>query len=107
MKRETIAIHVGYDGDPTTKAVAVPIYQTVAFEFDSAEHGAALFNLEVEGNIYTRIGNPTNGVLEKRDAALVGVVDGLSARSGMLAIEYSLINIADARNNIVSTPQSY
>src|SRR2546426_2441762 len=59
MKRETIAIHVGYDGDPTTKAVAVPIYQTIAFEFDSAEHGAALFNLEVEGNIYTRIGNPT------------------------------------------------
>jgi O-acetylhomoserine (thiol)-lyase len=58
MKRETIAIHVGYDGDPTTKAVAVPIYQTIAFEFDSAEHGAALFNLEVEGNIYTRIGNP-------------------------------------------------
>ena len=63
MKRETIAIHVGYDGDPTTKAVAVPIYQTVAFEFDNAEHGAALFNLEVQGNIYTRIGNPTNTVL--------------------------------------------
>src|ERR1700723_3645956 len=107
MKRETIAIHAGYDGDPTTKAVAVPIYQTVAFEFDSAEHGAALFNLEVEGNIYTRIGNPTNAVLEKRVAALEGGVDGLSVSSGMAAIEYSLINIAEAGNNIVSLPQLY
>src|SRR6202041_3525203 len=107
MKRETIAIHAGYDGDPTTKAVAVPIYQTVAFEFDSAEHGAALFNLEVEGNIYTRIGNPTNAVLEKRVAALEGGVDGLSVSSGMAAIEYSLMNIAEAGNNIVSLPQLY
>src|SRR5712672_2744119 len=107
MKRETIAIHAGYDGDPTTKAVAVPIYQTVAFEFDSAEHGAALFNLEVQGNIYTRIGNPTNAVLEQRVAALEGGVDGLSVSSGMAAIEYSLINIAEAGNNIVSTPQLY
>ncbi|MGA9041483.1 MAG: O-acetylhomoserine aminocarboxypropyltransferase/cysteine synthase family protein [Terriglobales bacterium] len=107
MKRETIALHAGYDGDPTTKAVAVPIYQTVAFEFDSAEHGAALFNLEVEGNIYTRIGNPTNTVLEKRVAALEGGVDGLSVSSGMAAIEYSLINIAEAGNNIVSLPQLY
>jgi O-acetylhomoserine (thiol)-lyase len=107
MKRETLAIHAGYDGDPTTKAVAVPIYQTVAFEFDSAEHGAALFNLEVEGNIYTRIGNPTNTVLEKRVAALEGGVDGLSVSSGMAAIEYSLINIAEAGNNIVSLPQLY
>jgi len=107
MKRETIAIHVGYDGDPTTKAVAVPIYQTVAFEFDSAEHGAALFNLEVQGNIYTRIGNPTNTVLEKRVAALEGGVDGLSVSSGMAAIEYALINIAEAGNNIVATPQLY
>jgi O-acetylhomoserine (thiol)-lyase len=90
MKRETIAIHVGYDGDPATKAVAVPIYQTVAFEFDSAEHGAALFNLEVQGNIYTRIGNPTNTVLEKRVAALEAGVEGLSVSSGMAAIEYSL-----------------
>jgi len=72
----------------------VPIYQTVAFEFDSAEHGAALFNLDVEGNIYTRIGNPTNAVLEKRVAALEGGVDGLSVSSGMAAIEYALINIA-------------
>lgn len=107
MKRETIAIHAGWDGDPATKAVAVPIYQTVAFEFDSAEHGAALFNLEVPGNIYTRIGNPTNTVLEKRVAALEGGVDGLSVSSGMAAIEYALINIAEAGNNIVSTPQLY
>ncbi len=107
MKPETIAIHVGYDGDPDTKAVAVPIYQTVAFEFDSAEHGAALFNLEVPGNIYTRIGNPTNAVLEKRVAALEGGVEALSVSSGMAAIEYALINIAEAGNNIVSTPQLY
>jgi O-acetylhomoserine (thiol)-lyase len=107
MKPETIAIHVGYDGDPTTKAVAVPIYQTVAFEFDSAEHGAALFNLDVKGNIYTRIGNPTNTVLEKRVAALEGGVEALSVSSGMAAIEYSLINIAEAGTNIVSTPQLY
>src|SRR5262252_3461186 len=107
MKRETIPVHAGYDGDPTTKAVAVPIYQTIAFEFDSAEHGAALFNLEVQGNIYTRIGNPTNAVLEKRVAALEGGVEALSVSSGMAAIEYSLINIAEAGNNIVSLPQLY
>ena len=107
MKRETIAIHVGYDGDPTTKAVAVPIYQTVAFEFDDAAHGAALFNLEVQGNIYTRIGNPTNTVLEKRVAALEGGVEALSVSSGMAAIHYSLINIAEIGNNIVSLPQLY
>ena len=107
MKKETIAIHVGYDGDPNTKAVAVPIYQTVAFEFDSAEHGAALFNLEVPGNIYTRIGNPTNTVLEKRVAALEGGVEALSVSSGMAAIEYALINLLEAGNNVVSTPQLY
>jgi O-acetylhomoserine (thiol)-lyase len=107
MKRETIAIHGGYDGDPTTKAVAVPIYQTVAFEFDSAEHGAALFNLEVPGNIYTRIGNPTNTVLEKRVAELEGGVEALSVSSGMAAIEYALINIAELGNNIVSLSQLY
>jgi O-acetylhomoserine (thiol)-lyase len=107
MKRETIALHVGYDGDPTTKAVAVPIYQTVAFEFDDAAHGAALFNLEVQGNIYTRIGNPTNTVLEKRVAALEGGVEALSVSSGMAAIHYSLINIAEIGHNIVSTPQLY
>src|SRR5690349_6970042 len=107
MKPETIAIHVGYEGDPTTKAVAVPIYQTVAFEFDSAEHGAALFNLEVQGNIYTRIGNPTNTVLEKRVAALEGGVDALSVSSGMAAIHYAVANIVELGNNIVSTPQLY
>ena len=107
MKRETIAMHVGYDGDPTTKAVAVPIYQTVAFEFDDAAHGAALFNLEVQGNIYTRIGNPTNTVLEKRVAALEGGVEALSVSSGMAAIHYSLINIAEMGHNIVSLPQLY
>src|SRR5580704_3079120 len=107
MKRETIAIHAGYDGDPNTKAVAVPIYQTVAFAFERTEQGAALFNLDVQGNIYTRIGNPTNGVLEKRVAALEGGVEALSVSSGMAAIEYSLINIAELGNNIVSTPQLY
>jgi O-acetylhomoserine (thiol)-lyase len=107
MKRETIAIHEGFDGDPATNAVAVPIYQTIAFEFDSAEHGAALFNLEVPGSIYTRIGNPTNGVLEKRVAALEGGVAALSVSSGMAAIEYSVINIAEMGNNIVSLPQLY
>ena len=107
MKLETLAIHAGYDGDPTTKAVAVPIYQTVAFEFDSAEHGAALFNLDVQGNIYTRIGNPTNTILEKRVAALEGGVDALSVSSGMAAIHYALINIAEMGNNIVSIPQLY
>ncbi len=107
MKRETAAIHVGYDGDPTTHAVAVPIYQTIAFEFDSAEHGAALFNLEVPGNIYTRIGNPTNTVLEKRVAALEGGVEALSVSSGMAAIHYALANITEMGNNIVSLPQLY
>ncbi len=107
MKRETIAIHGGYQTDPTTKAVAVPIYQTIAFEFDSAEHGAALFNLEVQGNIYTRIGNPTNTVLEKRVAMLEGGVDGLSVSSGMAAIHYALVNIAEMGHNIVSIPQLY
>lgn len=107
MKRETIAIHGGYDGDPATKAVAVPIYQTIAFEFDSAEHGAALFNLEVQGNIYTRIGNPTNTVLEKRVAALEGGVDALSVSSGMAALHYAFVNLAEMGNNIVSLPQLY
>jgi len=85
----------------------VPIYQTVAFEFDDAAHGAALFNLEVQGNIYTRIGNPTNTVLEKRVAALEGGVEALSVSSGMAAIHYSLINIAEMGHNIVSLPQLY
>lgn len=107
MKLETIAIHAGYDGDPATKAVAVPIYQTIAFEFDSAEHGAALFNNEVQGNIYTRIGNPTNTVLEKRVAALEGGVDALSVSSGMAALHYAFANITEMGTNIVSLPQLY
>ncbi len=107
MRLETIAIHAGYAGDPTTKAVAVPIYQTVAFEFDSADHGAALFNLEVPGNIYTRIGNPTNTVLEKRLAEMEGGVDALTVSSGMSAIHYAVANVTEAGTNIVSLPQLY
>ncbi len=107
MRAETLAIHAGYETEPTTKAVAVPIYQTISFEFDSAEHGAALFNLEVPGNIYTRIGNPTNTVLEKRVAALEGGVDALSVSSGMAAIHYALMNITELGKNIVSLPQLY
>ena len=106
MRRETIALHVGYEGDPTTKAVAVPIYQTVAFEFDDAAHGAALFNNDVVGNIYSRIGNPTNAVLEKRVAALEGGVEALGVSSGMAAIEYSIMNITEAGNNVVATPSA-
>ena len=107
MRAETLAIHAGYETEPTTKAVAVPIYQTISFEFDSAEHGAALFNLEVQGNIYTRIGNPTNTVLEKRVAALEGGVDALSVSSGMAAVHYALMNITELGKNIVSLPQLY
>src|SRR6202000_2755347 len=86
MKSETIAIHGGYDCDPTTKAVAVPIYQTVAYAFDSADHGAALFNLEVPGYRYTRISNPTTDVLEQRVTALEGGVAALSVASGITAL---------------------
>ncbi|WMJ09567.1 O-acetylhomoserine aminocarboxypropyltransferase/cysteine synthase family protein [Nitrosomonas sp. sh817] len=107
MKDETIAIHSGYQTDPTTKAVAVPIYQTVAYEFDNAQHGADLFNLAVPGNIYTRIMNPTNDVLEQRVAALEGGVAALALSSGQAAIHYSIINIAEAGNNIVSVPMLY
>jgi O-acetylhomoserine (thiol)-lyase len=107
MHLETLAIHAGYDGDPTTHAVAVPIYQTIAFEFDSAAHGAALFNLDTPGNIYTRIGNPTNAVLEQRVAALEGGVEALSVSSGMAAIHYAVANIVEAGDNIISLPQLY
>src|SRR5467141_5310643 len=96
MKRETIAIHSGYDVEPTTNAVAVPIYQTVAYAFDSAEHGAALFNLEAEGYRYTRISNPTNEVLEKRVAALEGGVEALSVASGQAALHYAVLNLAES-----------
>jgi O-acetylhomoserine (thiol)-lyase len=106
-RNETVAIHGGYDADPTTKAVAVPIYQTVAYAFDSADHGAALFNLEVEGFRYTRISNPTNEVLERRVAALEGGVGALCVSSGQAAINYAIQNITEMGNNIVSVPQLY
>jgi O-acetylhomoserine (thiol)-lyase len=107
VKPETIALHAGYDVDPTTKAVAVPIYQTVAYAFDSADHGAALFNLEIEGYRYTRIGNPTTAVLERRLAALEGGVEALCVASGQAAVNYALLNVAELGSNIVSVPQLY
>src|SRR5881409_4008188 len=107
MRRETIAIHGGYDGDPTTKAVAVPIYQTVAYEFDSADHGAALFNLEVEGYRYSRISNPTSAVLERRVAALEGGVEALCVSTGQAALNYAALNVSELGTNIVSVPQLY
>src|SRR5881397_2910654 len=107
MKSETIAIHGGYDVDPTTKAVAVPIYQTVAYAFDSADHGAALFNLEVEGYRYTRIGNPTTAVLERRVAALEGGLEALCVSSGQAAVNYAALNVTELGSNIVSVPQLY
>ncbi len=107
MKDETLAIHAGYEPDPVTKSVAVPIYQTVAYAFDSAEHGAALFDLEVEGNIYTRLSNPTNAVLEKRVAALEGGVAALSVGSGAAAIHYALATLLEQGTNFVSVPQLY
>src|SRR5580704_11639126 len=107
MKSETIAIHCGYEPDPTTKAVAVPIYQTVAYAFDSAAHGAALFNLEAEGHRYGRISNPTTEVLEKRVAALEGGVDALCVATGQAALNYALLNITELGSNIISVPQLY
>jgi len=107
MRSETVAIHGGYDADPTTKAVAVPIYQTVAYAFDSAEHGAALFNLDVEGYRYSRISNPTNVVLEKRVAALEGGVEAVCVSSGQAALHYTALNVASPGSNIVSVPQLY
>jgi len=107
MRDETKLIHSGYETDPTTRAVATPIYQTVAYEFDDAQHGADLFNLAVPGNIYTRIMNPTNAVLEARVAELEGGVAGLALSSGSAATNYSIINICEAGTNIVTTPQLY
>jgi O-acetylhomoserine (thiol)-lyase len=107
MRIETLAVHAGYSPDPTTKAVAVPIYQTVAYAFDSAQHGADLFDLKVAGNIYTRIMNPTEDVLEKRLAALEGGVAALALASGMAAITYAIQTIAESGDNIVSTSQLY
>ena len=107
MKDATLALHHGFQNDPTTKAVAVPIYQTVAYEFDNAQHGADLFNLEVPGNIYTRIMNPTNDVLEQRLAALEGGIAALVVSAGSAAINYAIQTLARAGDNIVSTPQLY
>ncbi len=107
MKRDTIAIHGGYEVDPTTKAVAVPIYQTVSYAFDSADHAAALFNLEAEGYRYTRIGNPTTAVLERRVAALEGGLDALCVSSGQAAVNYAVLNVTQLGSNIVSVPQLY
>ena len=95
MKSETVAVHGGYETDPTTKAVAVPIYQTVAYEFDSADHGAALFNLEAEGYRYSRISNPTTAVLERRVAALEGGVEALCVSTGQAALNYAVLNLAE------------
>ena len=107
MRDETKLIHSGYETDPTTHSVATPIYQTVAYEFDNAQHGADLFNLAVPGNIYTRIMNPTTDVLEKRVADLEGGVGGLAVSAGSAAINYAILNIAEAGSNIVTTPQLY
>ncbi|HMH64163.1 MAG TPA: O-acetylhomoserine aminocarboxypropyltransferase/cysteine synthase family protein [Rhizomicrobium sp.] len=107
MRDETLALHAGFDADPATKAVAVPIYQTAAYQFDSADHGAALFNLEEEGYRYSRISNPTVAVLEERVAALEGGAGALATASGQAALYYALANVAQAGQNIVSTPQLY
>ncbi|AVP58042.1 O-acetylhomoserine aminocarboxypropyltransferase/cysteine synthase family protein [Pulveribacter suum] len=107
MRIETLAVHAGYSPDPTTKSVAVPIYQTVAYAFDSAQHGADLFDLKVPGNIYTRIMNPTTDVLEKRVAALEGGIGAVAVASGMAAVTYSIQAIAEAGDNIVSASTLY
>ncbi len=107
MKDETIAIHGGYETDPTTHSVAVPIYQTVAYEFDDAQHAADLFNLAVPGNIYTRIMNPTQAVLEQRVTEMEHGVGSLALSGGSAAVTYSVLNLAEAGDNIVSVPQLY
>ncbi len=107
MKDETLAIHAGFKSDSATNAVAVPVYQTVAYEFDDAQHGADLFNLEVEGNIYSRIMNPTVGVLEQRCAELEGGIAGLCLSSGSAAINYAILTLAERGNNIVTVPLLY
>ena len=106
-KFETLSVHAGYSPDPTTKAVAVPIYQTVAYAFDNAQHGADLFDLKVSGNIYTRIMNPTQDVLEKRVAALEGGIAALAVASGQAAVTYAIQTIAEAGDNIVSSTSLY
>ena len=107
MKIETIAIHGGYKPDPVTRAVAVPIYQTTSYAFDSTQHGADLFDLKVEGNIYTRIMNPTTAVLEQRVTEMEGGIGSLGLASGMAAITYAIMTIAEVGDNIVSTTSLY
>ncbi len=107
MKPETLAIHAGYSPEPTTKAVAVPIYQTTSYAFDNTQHGADLFDLKVQGNIYTRIMNPTTAVLEQRLTALEGGIGALVVASGMAAITYAIQTIAEAGDNIVSVSTLY
>jgi O-acetylhomoserine (thiol)-lyase len=107
MKIETIAIHGGFEPDPTTKAVAVPIYQTTSYAFDDTQHGADLFDLKVPGNIYTRIMNPTSDVLEKRVAAMEGGIGALALASGMAAITNAIFTICEAGDNIVTTTTLY
>ncbi|MEM0953393.1 MAG: aminotransferase class I/II-fold pyridoxal phosphate-dependent enzyme [Pseudomonadota bacterium] len=107
MKPETIALHAGYEGDPTSHAATTPVYQTTSFTFDDTQHGADLFDLKVPGNIYSRIMNPTNGVLEQRLTELEGGVGALTVASGMAAIRYAIEAITEAGNNIVSTSQLY
>jgi O-acetylhomoserine (thiol)-lyase len=104
---DTISVHGGYSPDPTTKAVAVPIYQTVAYAFDNAQHGADLFDLKVPGNIYTRIMNPTQDVLEQRVAALEGGIAALALASGQAAVTYSILTISEAGDNIVASSALY
>ncbi|MBK6630481.1 MAG: aminotransferase class I/II-fold pyridoxal phosphate-dependent enzyme [Betaproteobacteria bacterium] len=107
MKLETIAVHGGYSPEPTTKAAAVPIYQTTSYAFDNTQHGADLFDLKVAGNIYTRIMNPTQDVLEKRVAAMEGGIAGLALASGQSAITYAIQTISEAGDNIVSASTLY
>ena len=105
MKIETKAVHSGYQPDPTTNAVAVPIYQTTAYAFDNTQHGADLFNLAVLGNIYTRIMNPTQDVLEQRIADMEGGAASLAVGSGQAATTYAIMTIAEAGDNIISVTQ--
>ncbi|HLW05189.1 MAG TPA: aminotransferase class I/II-fold pyridoxal phosphate-dependent enzyme, partial [Azoarcus sp.] len=107
MKIETLAVHGGYQPDPTTRAVAVPVYQTTSYAFDDTQHGADLFDLKVPGNIYSRITNPTNDVLEKRLAAMEGGVGALAMASGMAAITAAIQTITEAGDNIVTTSRLY
>jgi len=107
LRPETLALHGGYRSDPTTNSVAVPIYQTTSYQFDSAEHAANLFGLKELGNIYTRLMNPTHDVLEQRVAALDGGVAALATSSGQSAITLALLNIAQAGDNIVSSTDLY